>query len=481
MTDTESSCKDENPSFVWRRWYTVVLLLFFLLLATIMTIDISASRQEKRVNEKMTAIRKAGYPATPAELDKWYPAVPAGENAALLLEAAFRLFVTTGPDMQHVPICGPAVEFPKRTNHLPPEIKKASVDYLDLNKNAIKLLHEGAALPKSRYPIVLSSGYLTTLPDLSNIRQGVRLLALEALVYADAGNSAAATKDLLSIFGVARSLDNEPVFISQLVRIACNALILANLEIDLNLVSFSDSELEEISHAIEDAENCDGFYRGLVGERCIGYDFYKDPNFLQLRTGSVTTPSTSLPSSLQTILDNMRRSFYKKSGMLAYDFSLYLDYLAEYIDACKTPFPKRLQMVSEISKKMNSITTALSSKTLAFHIFLNNFPAFDRSIQMDARNIASLRTARMAIAVERYRLATGKLPADAKDLVPKYLKTIPIDPFDPTEKTLRYAKLKTGFIIYSVGDDGKDDGGTEFDATGRKYSLATDITFILEH
>jgi len=478
MTDIETK-ENKTPTIIWRRWYTVLLILFLLILTGILSISINASRQEKKVQAKLDTIRKAGYPITPAELDKWYPAVPADENAAAILETAFRLFVN-GPDMQHVPICERYAKVPDRTKHLSPDMKKASIDYLDLNKDAINLLHEGAALPKSRYTIDLSRGYMATLPSLGKVRQGARLLALEALVNADAGNSAAATKDILSILGVARSLDQEPVFISQLVRIACNTLTLANLETDMNLVSFSDSELLKISNDLEQAEKSDGLCRGLVGDRCNGYDAYKYPNILASMSSGGTPSPSFLPSSIKPMLGNIWRSVYRNSGMLAYDFGLYLDYITEYIDACKTPLPKRLEMANEISKKINAVITSLNNNIVNLHVFVKIFPAFDRSFIADARNIAMLRAGQMAIAVERYRIANGKLPADTKDLVPTYLKAIPMDPFDPAEKPLRYAKRNKGFVVYSVGDDGKDDGGTELDATGRKYSRATDITFIIE-
>jgi hypothetical protein len=58
---------------------------------------------------------------------------------------------------------------------------------------------------------------------------------------------------------------------------------------------------------------------------------------------------------------------------------------------------------------------------------------------IDIRRIAGLRTAYVALAVERYRLAFGRLPDTLVDLVPTYLEAVPKDPFDGDE--LRYKKL----------------------------------------
>ena len=63
-----------------------------------------------------------------------------------------------------------------------------------------------------------------------------------------------------------------------------------------------------------------------------------------------------------------------------------------------------------------------------------------------------------ALAVHRYRLRFAKAPPDLNALVPEYLRVLPRDWMDG--KTLRYRVLpEGGFTLYSVGEDGKDDGG----------------------
>ena len=63
-----------------------------------------------------------------------------------------------------------------------------------------------------------------------------------------------------------------------------------------------------------------------------------------------------------------------------------------------------------------------------------------------------------AIAVARYRLDHNQqLPPSLDALVPQYLKAIPIDPF--TDAPIRYVSRPGEYAVYSVGRDGKDDGG----------------------
>ena len=102
-------------------------------------------------------------------------------------------------------------------------------------------------------------------------------------------------------------------------------------------------------------------------------------------------------------------------------------------------------------------------------------PKFSNIAVTDCRTMARLDAARVALAVERYRLANGKLPESLNDLIPEFLESIPIDPFDG--KPLKYKKLDLGFVVYSVDEDEQDNGGKE---RGPKREKPWDVTFIVE-
>ncbi len=72
-----------------------------------------------------------------------------------------------------------------------------------------------------------------------------------------------------------------------------------------------------------------------------------------------------------------------------------------------------------------------------------------------------------AIALRRFHLRTGKLPSDLNALVPDYLHELPRDFMDGG--ILRYRlTARGGFILYSVGEDGHDDGGDPSLRTDKK-------------
>jgi hypothetical protein len=84
-------------------------------------------------------------------------------------------------------------------------------------------------------------------------------------------------------------------------------------------------------------------------------------------------------------------------------------------------------------------------------------PAFVKVSEAYRRQQALLRCAAAGVAAERFRRENKRWPDKIDDLVPKYLKTAPTDPFDG--KPLRWTRLADGTIAYSVGPDGEDNGG----------------------
>ncbi len=63
-----------------------------------------------------------------------------------------------------------------------------------------------------------------------------------------------------------------------------------------------------------------------------------------------------------------------------------------------------------------------------------------------------------ALALQRFKLALGHFPTHLAELVPAYVTSLPRDPVDG--QSLRYRLQTDGkFLLYSVGENGLDDGG----------------------
>ena len=56
-----------------------------------------------------------------------------------------------------------------------------------------------------------------------------------------------------------------------------------------------------------------------------------------------------------------------------------------------------------------------------------------------------------------FRAKQHVLPEKLQELVPEYLLQVPIDPY--SDRPLIYRPEADGYRLYSVGHDGRDDGG----------------------
>ena len=179
----------------------------------------------------------------------------------------------------------------------------------------------------------------------------------------------------------------------------------------------------------------------------------------------------------------------QKLGFVFQNFNLWphMSILDNVIEAPRRVLGKSKAEAIEIAqrepwKRKQAIETAEARYNTSGILSILNWltPPSARLIVINLQGMARMQVARTALAVERYRLATGQLPEDLSELVPSHLEEIPLDPFDG--RPLRYKKRDGGYVVYSVGPDGTDDGGTERQPKrqGWKEDLPYDITFIVE-
>ena len=413
---------------------------------------------KSKLQARIDAIRAAGYPVTCAELDKWYTIPENVENAAYTIMDAFWYYKKWDKDKSKpLPIVGRA-ELPARTEPMDEEMKALIAQYVADNNEALELLHAGAAIEHSRYPIDLSAGFETKLSPLSEIRRAVFLLKLEAILHAENGNGKLAIHSVISCFGIARSLAKEPIIVSQLVHVACQRLAATTIEYCINRAELTDEQLVDLIECVNNADRISDISCAFVGERCNGISFFKEP-------GSVN------PDIINGIPFHPILELYKAVGLADADAIIYLDIMDGYIKSAQLPPHRRQEAVKAIDARLQST----SQVHILLHIIM---PALSRITTIELRTIAYLRTARTALAVLRYRLAAGRLPDALTDLVPAYLDAVPTDPFDGNET--RYKKLGAGFVVYSIGEDLSDDGGKEKPPRRTKESPNWDVTFIVE-
>jgi hypothetical protein len=94
-------------------------------------------------------------------------------------------------------------------------------------------------------------------------------------------------------------------------------------------------------------------------------------------------------------------------------------------------------------------------------------PALSRACFAFAQDRAWATAATTACAAVRFHRDTGAWPKQPQDLVPAYLPTVPEDPWTGTP--VHMGGIGDGFRIWSVGEDGTDDGGDPMASDGMAH------------
>jgi hypothetical protein len=90
---------------------------------------------------------------------------------------------------------------------------------------------------------------------------------------------------------------------------------------------------------------------------------------------------------------------------------------------------------------------------------LMTYPALASAVRKFAAAQAAVDLAQVACALERYRLAHGQYPETLAELTPQFIENLPHDIING--QPLHYRRTDDGkFVLYSVGWNEKDDGGT---------------------
>jgi len=421
----------------------LVIVVLIVAVPTIVFFTWSA-RSSREAEAELAQIRAAGEPTTPGELQSFYPTTPAERDAARRWLAAVQPLEGAAfqSAAEKLPIVGQSeTEIPPPGQPWPD--LQAAEKLLQQYEGSLQQLHAAAEAGRpARYPADFSQGLSMRLEHVQSLRAGTRLLLLEAHVRAHRGDAQGAARSIHAIFMLADSLRQEPVFMSQLVRYALDGIGQAVLQRQLPAVAFPDSDLDRIQAHLRAIDYSEGVQRAMMGERVMGITAIRDPSSMG--------PSGDLPVVSSGPFRNA-------------NLANYLKYMDRIVAATKLPWPQARLETAQIGGDIEAATSGGSVLSSPGHIMARlALPGTSRFLDAAVRATASNHATDAVIAVERFQRAHGRLPAKLEELVPKYLPQVPIDPFDG--QPLRYVLRNQQYVIYSVGEDGVDNGGQGNDA-----------------
>ena len=331
---------------------------------------------------------------------------------------------------------------------------KHLVKWLDDNKPAFDALRQGAERPYC-WTIYTSDGTdLRTgdfmrhaLQPLSGYRKLALAMSWQIAYDTYDANIAAALSNctLLQKFG--SHFQAKGLLMEQLVGIAIEAVVQARIFMVLEKVSVPPEALKNLQVELEKNFSSQQAVIDLEAEKVFWYDLVQR-GFTDDGKGS----GRVLKEGLGLVIKDWKSSLW---GFITFSYPKRCEVVAvidRYFSQAEELFnetPYQLYDKGD-SQKWNE----LGKESILLRLLGPAHAAVGRLSWRTKTNRAGLLT---ALAVFRYEKETGGYPDSLEELVPAgYLKELPTDPYSC--KPLVYKRTDDNFLLYSVGENLKDDG-----------------------
>jgi hypothetical protein len=392
------------------------------------------------------------------ELEAGRAAVPDAENAAVSLTAALKLMPSGWPFWENPQASVNAERDPDECAALKQGFWSPGTPTLRLDARQTKALREevqraaatlaearkAADRPHGRFRIVYSPDFrsLVVTDAVVAVRQAISLLGYDALLRAEENDPDGALTSCRAMFSAARAIGDEPTPHSVMARMFAHLNGLQKTERVLAQGEPSEPALAALQQLVEaeaaepllviaargERASLDGVMQALErGEMKVNQCW----SLLELGANS-----TSDWEQIAMQLDSPKRN---RAALL--------QFMNEVVEAAKRPPTEQRQEMDRLRASQKRLPP------LARNVGIQTFKAYGLSLL----DLASLRSAMVLLAAERYRRAHGRWPTAAAELVPAYLKAVPVDPYDGA--SIRLRPSPDGVIVYSVGEDRQDNGG----------------------
>jgi len=315
------------------------------------------------------------------------------------------------------------------------------------------------------------------IPEMKGIKNIARLLSWRARLDAFNGNIEPAFDDLLTCYCTGRHLKGPLSLIEQLVGMALQGLsagtavtILQNRQINGELLRNFQADIEKLM-----AE--DTFIADYTTERFLALDFLQ-----RCYTDNGSGSGHMIPGAVGHFPYLELWNF--ESDLLNYSRSLGMALVSADRDDMSREFEKLYSNAQQWAHKTPwqlhnenvDLEMGLDSwprlKKVRYWPIMLLMPAIGRVGELTYRNKAGIEALVTVVALLRYHQDNGRYPQNLDELVDgAYLRRLPMDPY--SAQSMCYKKTDDTFILYSVGLNFKDDGGTVAVVDGRTKSAGT--------
>ena len=327
---------------------------------------------------------------------------------------------------------------------------RAVLESLASSDPVLAELREALRRPEVSWPLDYSKGFEMLLPHIGPMMKASRMLQARALAELAVSVPEKAFEDANTLLALAGVSSTPPLLIGELVRISILSMALEVIDDGLCRGAWSDGNLAAFSDSLAKKNLAGQMADALRMERAVAQQMdWSDWKSRNLQDNG--NQDARAGSFLKTAWWRIR-----PAGWVNRDRAIHLLLMQQMIDAAGdggSISPAKIRSIESLAENLSPwrrLTTPLTYLTL---------PPINGAAQKSAWAQTLLESTRTACAVERYRLANSRLPANLAELVPGFLTSVPKDPI--TGAPLLYKPSPEGaFVIYGVGWNQTDDGGS---------------------
>ncbi len=276
------------------------------------------------------------------------------------------------------------------------------------------------------------------------IRSMAQTAFLHALASLQAGNSSIALTDVQFMFRLGELLRGEPLLISHMFRIAILNIALQPVRRGLAEHRWSDAQLQELQALLLSGDLLADYGRMMRGERAFSNELMG-----QYIAGNFASLGGQNPGFKFLGFLSPRGLFYQNQ--------IAINRLHEQISLRIADAPTHRVYPAKCETNAIAIVLGRQSPYNIFGRLL--FPALQKAASRYFYTQSTFDQAAIACALERHRLAQGNYPETLGAHVPQFIGKIPHDLIGG--EPLHYRRTDDGkFLLYSIGWNEKDDGGT---------------------
>ncbi len=321
-----------------------------------------------------------------------------------------------------------------------------------------------------RYPVDVRDGWNMNLSYLEKIGALGRELALDSLHWSVAGDTSKAVESTLAILPLQASLASEPLLISQFTRFGMARLALDGVQTLMNRAALTDGDLDRLRTALADA--LPPVEEGMVLEAAMKSEFAMSLAYSEMIGLPDLVDGQGRPGSLDPSARAVHPS--EVASRLVFSSAGGRIVMIYYFSSTLAVDPHAVQKGA-----YGGLESRLIEESRFMAPFAGIYMGGMRNAYESEWNIRMrLDMAQAALGAEQFRRTNGRLPATLAELVPAYIDKVPADVNAPEGRPtpVKYVVRDGGFVIYGIGRNQKDDGGTEKSDENRK---ADDVAFVV--